>query len=150
MKIKEATEIAKIAELMEVMRDIRKALYLHFSQKVKEYKFDVTMEMLEVLYVLWNKDNVNQQEIVDKTNRNKASLTSLIDNLTNRGLVERKPDPTDRRNNLIVLTEQGRSYQEKLIPILDEVYQSFQVDISAEEMSNTVDILNKMRNRIND
>ena len=150
MKIKEATEIAKIAELMEVMRDIRKALYLHFSQKVKEYKLDVTMEMLEVLYVLWNKDNVNQQEIVDKTNRNKASLTSLIDNLTNRGLVERKPDPTDRRNNLIVLPEQGRSYQEKLIPILDEVYQSFQVDISAEEMSNTVDILNKMRNRIND
>lgn len=90
---------------MEVMRDIRKALYLHFSQKVKEYKLDVTMEMLEVLYVLWNKDNVNQQEIVDKTNRNKASLTSLIDNLTNRGLVERKPDPTDRRNNLIVLTD---------------------------------------------
>ncbi len=147
MKLEKKKDLTRITELMDAIRDIRKVMQVHFSQKVKEHNLDVTIEMLEVLYVLWEKDNINQQEIVDKTNRNKASLTSLIDNLTSRGLVQRNPDPTDRRSNLIALTQEGRNYQEKLVALLEEVYQSFQVDITAEELDSTVDVLKKIRSR---
>ena len=133
---------------MEVTRDIRKGARQHFMKKMKEHKIDVTIEMLEVLYVLWKKDNINQQVIVSETNRNKASLTSLIDNLTSRGLVQRNSDPTDRRNNLIALTKEGEKYQEKLMPIMAEVYQSLQSDISSQELETAIAVLQKVNQKM--
>ena len=37
------------------------------------------------------------------------SATEVADALESRGLVERQPDPTDRRATLVQLTEHGRS-----------------------------------------
>lgn len=122
MKISPQEQLSKVSRLIETMRDIRKVVRTQFMKKMKDHDLDLTIEMLEVLYILWNQDNVNQQEIVDKTNRNKASITSLISNMTVRGLVQRNPDPLDRRNKLIALTTEGEHYQQKLIPLLEEVY----------------------------
>ncbi|HEY0188257.1 MAG TPA: MarR family transcriptional regulator [Cellulomonas sp.] len=36
------------------------------------------------------------------------SVTSVVDDLEQAGLVERRPDPTDRRATLVALTEAGR------------------------------------------
>jgi len=148
MKIKDSKDLVRISQLMEVTRDIRKGARQHFMEKMKEHKIDVTIEMLEVLYVLWKKDNINQQVIVSETNRNKASLTSLIDNLTSRGLVQRNSDPTDRRNNLIALTKEGEKYQEKLMPIMAEVYQSLQSDISSQELETAIAVLQKVNQKM--
>lgn len=148
MKIKDSKDLVRISQLMEVTRDIRKGARQHFMKKMKEHKIDVTIEMLEVLYVLWKKDNINQQVIVSETNRNKASLTSLIDNLTSRGLVQRNSDPTDRRNNLIALTKEGEKYQEKLMPIMAEVYQSLQSDISSQELETVIAVLQKVNQKM--
>src|SRR5699024_3785657 len=144
MKIKEQAELKKIASLMEVIRDIRQVMRNHFSQKVKEHDMDVTIEMLETLYVLWKKDGINQQEIVEKTNKSKASVTSLLDNLASRNLIQRNPDPNDRRSNLVALTNEGKSYQKKLIPLLEEVYDSFLQDITPEELENTTKVLDRI------
>lgn len=148
MKIKDSKDLVRISQLMEVTRDIRKGARQHLMKKMKEHKIDVTIEMLEVLYVLWKKDNINQQVIVSETNRNKASLTSLIDNLTSRGLVQRNSDPTDRRNNLIALTKEGEKYQEKLMPIMAEVYQSLQSDISSQELETAIAVLQKVNQKM--
>ena len=148
MKIKDSKDLVRISQLMEVTRDIRKGARQHFMKKMKEHKIDVTIEMLEVLYVLWKKDNINQQVIVSETNRNKASLTSLIDNLTSRGLVQRNSDPTGRRNNLIALTKEGEKYQEKLMPIMAEVYQSLQSDISSQELETAIAVLQKVNQKM--
>jgi len=37
------------------------------------------------------------------------SITSLVDDLEQADLVERRPDPTDRRATLVALTDQGRA-----------------------------------------
>lgn len=122
MKISPQEQLSKVSRLIETMRDIRKVVRTQFMKKMKDHDLDLTIEMLEVLYILWNQDNVNQQEIVDKTNRNKASITSLISNMAARGLVQRNSDPQDRRNKLISLTTEGEHYKQKLIPLLEEVY----------------------------
>jgi DNA-binding MarR family transcriptional regulator len=37
------------------------------------------------------------------------SITSVVDDLQHAGLVERRPDPTDRRATLVALTDEGRA-----------------------------------------
>lgn len=45
-----------------------------------------------------------------------ASVTSLLDTLERRGLVERQPDPTDRRRLLIVITQDGKAIVDQFLP----------------------------------
>jgi DNA-binding MarR family transcriptional regulator len=45
-----------------------------------------------------------------------ASVTSLLDTLERRGLVERRPDPTDRRRLLIVITDEGKAIVDQFLP----------------------------------
>jgi len=45
-----------------------------------------------------------------------ASVTSLLDTLERRGLVERQPDPTDRRRLLIVITKDGKAVVDQFLP----------------------------------
>lgn len=44
------------------------------------------------------------------------SVTSVVDDLEQAGLVERRPDPTDRRATLVALTEAGR----QVLTVADE------------------------------
>jgi DNA-binding MarR family transcriptional regulator len=45
-----------------------------------------------------------------------ASVTSLLDTLERRGLVERQPDPTDRRRLLIEITQDGKAIVDQFLP----------------------------------
>ena len=82
----------------------------------------MTYEMLQVMMVLWKKHQVNQQEVANAVQKNKASLTPLIDNLVEINLVTRSEDPGDRRNKIISLTKKGKAYKAKLAPMIAEIY----------------------------
>ena len=45
-----------------------------------------------------------------------ASVTSLLDTLERRGLVERRPDPTDRRRLLVLITDEGTALVDQFLP----------------------------------
>ncbi len=47
-------------------------------------------------------------QLCDAAMISSGGMTNRIDRLERAGLVERKPDPTDRRGKLVVLTEQGK------------------------------------------
>ncbi|MES9607591.1 MarR family transcriptional regulator [Actinomadura sp. NPDC000929] len=47
-------------------------------------------------------------ELANQMHCDKANITGLVDRLVRRELVERRPDPDDRRVSQVVLTERGR------------------------------------------
>jgi DNA-binding MarR family transcriptional regulator len=46
-------------------------------------------------------------ELADAASMALSSMQELVDDLERRGIVEREPDPSDRRAKLIVLTDKG-------------------------------------------
>ena len=50
----------------------------------------------------------NQAGIAEFLGLDRTVMTYLVDDLEKAGLVERKPDPADRRARLVVLTAKGR------------------------------------------
>ena len=64
----------------------------------------MTFEMLQVMHCLWKEQGVSQQTLAEKTAKDKACLTNLINNLEKKGWVVRREDTNDRRNKLIFLT----------------------------------------------
>lgn len=53
-------------------------------------------------------DNIRQNALAEAVGIEGASLVRLIDELESSGLVNRQPDPTDRRANSISLTPRGK------------------------------------------
>ncbi|NLT29402.1 MAG: MarR family transcriptional regulator [Propionibacterium sp.] len=47
-------------------------------------------------------------QLLRETMVTSGTMTTRVDRLTERGLVERLPDPSDRRGVLVAMTEQGR------------------------------------------
>lgn len=83
---------------------------------------DMTFEMLQVMHRLWKKPGVSQQYLAEQTAKDKACLTNLINNLEKKGWVERRGNPTDRRNKQIYLTEEGERLALRVKPLLHGIY----------------------------
>jgi DNA-binding MarR family transcriptional regulator len=70
-------------------------------------------------------------------------VTTLADGLQERGLVERRPHPTDRRVKTIVLTPEGRARRERALELLSEPPSAF-ASLSAAEQRQLRDLLAKL------
>jgi DNA-binding MarR family transcriptional regulator len=141
-------ELQKLMALMDAIHTVRMSIKTHLQNKIREYNYNITFEMFQVLAVLWRQNNINQQEIADRVQKNKASLTPLIDNLSKRNLVVRNEDPVDRRNKIISLTKEGFEYRERLQPMIHEIYESFKIDISITELETVTEMLRKLNQNI--
>ncbi len=80
-----------------------------------------------ILYVLWQNDEISISSLSSQTSLANTTLTAMLDRMENTGLIVRKPDPRDRRNRLIALTEKAKSLQTDYMGIsqkMNEIYYS--------------------------
>ncbi|MFD5567372.1 MarR family winged helix-turn-helix transcriptional regulator [Streptomyces cadmiisoli] len=63
----------------------------------------------------------SQRAIADRLGIDRTVMTYLLDDLEEAGLVERKPDPADRRSRHIVATERGAELWDELHSQVDRI-----------------------------
>lgn len=134
--------------MIEAILNIRIAMKQYVQRRIREDNLDLTYEMVQVLVVLWRKGEMNQQEIADRVQKNKASLTSLLDNLAKRNLIIRNEDRTDRRNKIISLTDSGKEFEQQLEPLLDGFYQTLTKDLAQNDMKKITGFLKNMETNL--
>ncbi|MBV1934670.1 MAG: MarR family winged helix-turn-helix transcriptional regulator [Parvibaculaceae bacterium] len=78
-----------------LVQDIARLMSRTFSNK--EHGFEVTRAQARVLAYVSLLENANQTEIAALMDIQKIALTRLVDGLEGMGLLERRPDPDDRR-----------------------------------------------------
>lgn len=103
-----------------IMNRTPTAMGRDFNVNLKAHNIPITREQLSILAVLWKDEGCSQQHLADRTYRDKPGITRLIDNLEKENLVKRKPDPKDRRSNLIYLTKKGREMESKVTQIIQQ------------------------------
>ena len=69
-------------------------------------------------------------------------VTDLVDRLQERGLIERRPSPDDRRVKLIALTQAGESLREQALELLYEPPAEFE-NLNANELKQLSELLAK-------
>ena len=78
-----------------------------FFDKLQENGINITPEQYLVLDILWEKESLSQQNIADIIQKDKNSVTKIIDSLEKKQLVRRVMDQKDRRINKIELTDEA-------------------------------------------
>jgi DNA-binding MarR family transcriptional regulator len=74
-----------------------------------------------VLFQLRQKEGLSQVDLAEVLELQPISLVRLLDRLVDQGLLERRPDPRDRRANRLFLTEAGRKFVDDLDSLRDSI-----------------------------
>ena len=78
--------------------------------------FGITPGQYAVLKVLADAEALSGAEIGKRMQLDSASVTGVLDRMESQGLAERRPDPKDRRAQLVAATAKAR----QLLPQLDK------------------------------
>ena len=79
-----------------------------------------------------------------------ASMTSLLDTLERRGLVERRPHPVDRRKVLIHLTDEARAIVDRMLPAVHAASTEAFAHLSEADREQLIDMLTVARTQLAD
>jgi DNA-binding MarR family transcriptional regulator len=90
------------------------ALHRQLNRNFVAKGYDITNEQWSILIFLYHCDGSSQNEIAEKTLKDKVSVTKIVDNLVKNGMVLREQDKHDRRINRIFLTDDGKDLVPKL------------------------------------
>jgi DNA-binding MarR family transcriptional regulator len=124
------------------------AMFRHLSKLMKEQNLPITPEQFSVLSHLWQKDGLQQNEIANCTNRNRANVTRIIDILEREGIVERRDDHNDRRVFRIFLTAKGKSLREATAKCAEQSIKDSLQGITNQEIEICLKVLKKIRSNV--
>lgn len=89
-------------------------------------------------------DSCRMGPLAEATMQSAASMTAIVDRLLERGLVERRRDPTDRRSVVVSLTEAGQELLRQIKADRHHAVKRALGQLSVEERSHLASILEKM------
>ena len=115
-------------EILFTISDVGRLLRTYADQKARLH--GMTRAQWAVLLRLERREGLKQSDLADDLDIQPITLTRLVDRLCDSGLIQRRPDPTDRRAKRLYLTPAAR-------PLLDRI--ATQVEELAETVLAGVD-----------
>ena len=81
---------------------------------------NISATQLHLLFEISHQCEINQEKIASRCNINKGSVARSIKKLEDKGLVKRKVDENNRRQNKISLTQTGEETLNEAVKILKQ------------------------------
>ena len=132
---------------------LNRAGFLMRGELVRRFRaagFDLTAEEFAILNRAHLDNGPTQKEIAEKTTKDKTTMTRFIDRLVKKGLLVRRPDPTDRRRARVYLIKRGVQTREALLPIAFGLVQDSIRGIPAGDVQVAMDVLKRISDNLAD
>jgi MarR family transcriptional regulator, transcriptional regulator for hemolysin len=135
----------------------RAGFLIHDASRLRRTVFDQRLKPLGITRSQWwvltnlsrgEGEPLAQIELARLLDVGKVTLGGLVDRLEANDLVERVPDPVDRRSKRVRMTRKGSALLHKLELIAVDVNREIMKGISAEEERHLVNVLTKMKHNL--
>ncbi|WP_432095302.1 MarR family winged helix-turn-helix transcriptional regulator [Streptomyces sp. bgisy100] len=127
-------------EVVELIGTVVARYYDEYEDAAAEHA--LTGAQARVLSLL-SHEPMPMRRIAQKLKCEPSNITGIVDRLESRGLVERRPDPADRRVKLAAPTEEGRATATRLRDALGFAREPL-AGLSTEERTTLRDLLRRM------
>jgi DNA-binding MarR family transcriptional regulator len=107
--------------------------------------WDIAPSHSRALGVLTRDGAMRLSELSDRLHIAARSTTEVVDGLQDRGLVERHPDPEDRRATLVALTDEGIRVGQAIRASRDAEAEAYFSVLSEAERTDLAGLLRKLR-----
>lgn len=125
-----------------------KMLGCHINDVLAANNIDLTREQWIVLIKLYEHGGLAQNELAFITERDKTSLTRLINTMERKNLVFRKISKKDKRIKLVYVSDFGKMEYENALPVMQSTIQNLQKNLSEKEINNTIHTLQKLQTNL--
>ncbi len=106
---------------------------------------DLTQTRWVTLYHLWQMgDGQPQCDLARAIGVEAPSLVRTLDQLSDQGLIERRPCPNDRRTKRVYLTETAMPLLDRIVAIADQARAEILEGLTQEELDLFSDILDRI------
>ncbi len=135
----------KRGELYSVLTGMASiAIARRLQKNFRQAGLEISVEQWSVLYHLWKEDGLSQQELCVRSFRDKPSITRLLDNMEKQGLVKRMPSPTDRRINLVMLTDISRQLKDSTTELANTTMNEGLDGVTTDEIETVKKVLQQV------
>lgn len=119
------------------------------KQLKEEELFELVPSHGNILTVLYeNNGKINMKDIAKKINKDKSTVTALVNKLINLGYIEKQKSEEDKRVTYIKVTKKAEDIYEKYSRICDNVKSAAYSDFTEEEKDEFLRLLKKLGDNI--
>ena len=127
-----------------LLRDNSRFIKVAFSERVS----GLTQAQWGALAQLSRHQGLNQVGLADLLEVQPITVARLIDKLVGLGVVERRPDPNDRRAQQLFLTDKAQPLLNQMWDAADEILDEAYAGFSDDERTAFIDMLVRMRSNL--
>ncbi|MDE1872604.1 MAG: MarR family transcriptional regulator [Thaumarchaeota archaeon] len=99
-------------------------------------KLGLTSSQWKIILALNSFDGLSQRELADRIYVDGSTLVPVIDKMEENGLLERKPDPKDRRHNRLYLTKKSESVVDSIVEIILQLRKTLYKGLSKDDLES--------------
>jgi MarR family transcriptional regulator for hemolysin len=137
---------SKNREFAFILNDVARLLRTYADYRAAQ--FGMTRAQWAVLVRLDLYEGLNQSELADMLDLQPITLTRLLDKLCDSGLIERRPDPDDRRAKRLFLTRAARPLLLQLASLGEETMANVLEGVASETVEQMVSQLEVVRDNL--
>jgi len=133
-------------EIAFSIMDVARLLRTYADQRARQY--GMTRAQWAVLFRLDRSEGLKQSELAEILDLQPITLTRLLDRLAENGLIERRPDPNDRRANRLFLTPAARPLLERLTALGEDMMETVLAGLDAKSVERLLGDLGTLRENL--
>jgi DNA-binding MarR family transcriptional regulator len=128
--------------LAHAVKDARRAMERALQARLVEH--DVPFGHWTYLRILWQSDGLTQRELSALAGVMEPTAFGALRAMEQRGYIERRRRPENRKNVYVHLTRRGRALERKLVPLAEEVNRVAVRGMSRDEVAKLDRLLHAM------
>jgi MarR family transcriptional regulator, transcriptional regulator for hemolysin len=136
----------RLRNLGFLVRDIAR-LYGRFFER-HAHELNLTLEQCRVLAHLSRNEGISQAQLAELTGTDPMTLVRTLDRMQQDGLVERRPDPTDRRAHRLYVREAARPLLARMWKLSDQTRGELLSVLKPQERELLVDLLERLQSHL--
>jgi len=108
-------------------------------------RFDLPLSQFYILRLQWDEDGSTQGDIARLAFMSESVASQVIKKMEARGLLRRRPDPSDNRSQRVSLTRTGEKLRDIIAKDGIKISTENAPEISPEDMKTAIQVLKKIR-----
>lgn len=129
-----------------LLHDVARLLRKRFEQRAKD--LGLTRSQWQTLAYLANNEGIHQAGLAEILEIEPITLVRILDKLSDRGLVERRQHPSDRRSWLLYMREEARPLMDTMRNIGDQTRREALEGTSQEDNEHLYALLTLMKSNL--
>ena len=106
--------------------------------------FGLPTGSLTIMSLIAQNPGSSQKELADKAGITGPGLVSLVDDLERQELVRRDRSTTDRRRNMLVLTDKGEKTVADMFKVVTQIEAPIREELSQKELDQLISLIDRV------